>query len=357
MEFEERHYFVCANTAMGFIDHFSSNLAGLNRIFILKGGSGTGKSTMMKRIGEAYQKCDYQVDYIHCSSDPNSLDGVIIPDLSVAIVDGTAPHVVEPLLPGAIEDYVNLGLALDRKKLEPYKSELLGYKQAIKEQYRIVYQCLQEVGELKRKMQSLLPPQKNILTPAMAKEVTNQVLGEQVLMKKAAAYHRFYGALTTTGERYLGLQDFAIVDKRFVLTGQAVAEIMQHLQATAVKRGYTVEIYHDHLLPENIQVIYLPELKTCILDGQVEALQVVCQPKDVRYDFDQALPDEHSAEQKSELAQLQQDLTSAQKRAMDALKMARKNHDDLERRYYPAVDFTIVEQIHDAISAEIAVIG
>ena len=65
MEAAEKHYFVCANTAEGFVDHFRSNLSGLDRVFILKGGSGTGKSTMMSRIGKAYQECDHTVEYIH----------------------------------------------------------------------------------------------------------------------------------------------------------------------------------------------------------------------------------------------------------------------------------------------------
>ena len=34
-----------------------------------------------------------------CSSDPESLDGVAIPEKGAALMDGTAPHVYDPVLP------------------------------------------------------------------------------------------------------------------------------------------------------------------------------------------------------------------------------------------------------------------
>jgi len=33
----------------------------------------------------------YDVEFMHCSSDNNSLDGVVIPSLKIALLDGTAP--------------------------------------------------------------------------------------------------------------------------------------------------------------------------------------------------------------------------------------------------------------------------
>lgn len=91
-------YFAGGNTALGFYNLFESNLQGLQRIFILKGGPGTGKSSLMKAIGSEWAERGYDIELIHCSSDKDSIDAVIIPALSVGIVDGTAPHVIEPRL-------------------------------------------------------------------------------------------------------------------------------------------------------------------------------------------------------------------------------------------------------------------
>jgi hypothetical protein len=131
-----RHYFVNGNTAQGFIDYFASNLQGLEKVFILKGGPGTGKSALIKSIAAVCEKNGADVEYIHCPFDPNSLDGVIVPDFKFAVVDGTAPHIVEPTAPGAIEEYVNLGAAWDSAKLKAHKEEILRLSENIKESCR-----------------------------------------------------------------------------------------------------------------------------------------------------------------------------------------------------------------------------
>ncbi|WP_430871687.1 hypothetical protein, partial [Escherichia coli] len=105
------NFFAGGNTARGFYSLYDSSLQGLSRLFILKGGPGTGKSSLMKKIGNEWREKGYDVQFLHCSSDNKSIDGVLIPKLNAGIVDGTAPHVIEPKAPGAVEEYVNLGEA------------------------------------------------------------------------------------------------------------------------------------------------------------------------------------------------------------------------------------------------------
>ena len=61
-------------------------------IYILKGGPGCGKSSLMRRVGAAMEEHGLDVEYIVCSGDPDSLDAVVIPALKTALVDGTSPH-------------------------------------------------------------------------------------------------------------------------------------------------------------------------------------------------------------------------------------------------------------------------
>ncbi|MGF7186804.1 Mrp family chromosome partitioning ATPase [Desulfitispora alkaliphila] len=85
-------FFPGSNTRHGFYSFYDSVLANLDRVFVLKGGPGTGKSTLVKRIGLVLADRGYDIEYLCCSSDTGSLDGVIVPELKVGIVDGTAPH-------------------------------------------------------------------------------------------------------------------------------------------------------------------------------------------------------------------------------------------------------------------------
>lgn len=87
-------FFLGANSPSGFYSLYDQMLDPdtARRVFLLKGGAGCGKSSLMKRSAAALEDLGEKVEYIHCSGDPDSLDAVIFPDLKAAIVDATAPH-------------------------------------------------------------------------------------------------------------------------------------------------------------------------------------------------------------------------------------------------------------------------
>ncbi len=108
------NFFAAANTAGGFVCWYDDifNPRELDFCYIIKGGSGTGKSTLMKKVAAKAEKLGGRCERYYCSSDPTSLDGVIA-TLSdgrrIAMLDGTAPHTHDPKYPGAAEAIVNLG--------------------------------------------------------------------------------------------------------------------------------------------------------------------------------------------------------------------------------------------------------
>ncbi len=120
-------FFLGANTPDGFISLFSELYDPEKgwRLFILKGGPGTGKSSVMKKIASEAEKRGLFCERIHCSSDPASLDAVILPGLKVSIADGTSPHVVEPRFPGVSETFVDLGAYRDDKKLAENREAII----------------------------------------------------------------------------------------------------------------------------------------------------------------------------------------------------------------------------------------
>lgn len=119
-------FFLGANTPKGFYSLFSElyNPEDDWDIYIIKGGPGTGKSSIMKKIAKEAEKRNLIVERIPCSSDPLSLDGVIIPDIKTSIADGTSPHVINPIYPGVCEHIINLGSCWDKDKLKNNKSKI-----------------------------------------------------------------------------------------------------------------------------------------------------------------------------------------------------------------------------------------
>jgi len=106
----ETSYFLGANTASGFLSLYDGFCRGEgDYLRIVKGGPGTGKSGFMRAIGREAAKRGLDVEYVRCSGDPASLDGVYLPSLGLGWCDGTAPHIAEPGIFGVDSDYVNLG--------------------------------------------------------------------------------------------------------------------------------------------------------------------------------------------------------------------------------------------------------
>ena len=72
-------YFAAANAYNGFKNYFNEvfNPDEFDKIFIIKGGPGTGKSTLMKNIMSTLNE-DIKKEAILCSSDVKSLDGLIL---------------------------------------------------------------------------------------------------------------------------------------------------------------------------------------------------------------------------------------------------------------------------------------
>ena len=150
---QERKYFGAANGYSGFRSHFNSIFSPnkLDKLFIIKGGPGTGKSTLMRRVSEECRN-SFDITTILCSSDPDSLDGILISKdgVTIGIADGTSPHTLEPKFPGAIEEIVNLGDGFDLHKLRAKRDAVLSYSECKKMSYNSAYASLNIAGEIYR---------------------------------------------------------------------------------------------------------------------------------------------------------------------------------------------------------------
>lgn len=112
-------FFLGANAPGGFVNYFSQCYLPDKgeKLYIIKGGPGTGKSSFMKQLVLFMNEHGVSCELYYCSSDPDSLDGVRFPGLGIAIVDGTSPHAMEPKMYGISEEIVNLGAFLDCETL------------------------------------------------------------------------------------------------------------------------------------------------------------------------------------------------------------------------------------------------
>lgn len=144
-------YFAASNSAQGFKNYYPEVFSRADFVYIIKGGPGTGKSSLMKKVAAAAERKGASCEYYYCSSDPSSLDGILIHGAGgiVGVLDGTAPHVSEPKFPGAREQIINLGACWDIGLLHKQKNEIIALSERKSAEYKNAYTYLRSVGNLR----------------------------------------------------------------------------------------------------------------------------------------------------------------------------------------------------------------
>jgi hypothetical protein len=139
-----RHYFPGNNTPEGFFSYYDYILKQweADKIWCIKGGPGVGKSTFMRKIGETMLNEGHDVDFLHCSSDSDSLDGIVLRDKKIAMVDGTRPHIVDPINPGAVDTIINLGEFWNEMEIRKNRITLINTNEQLKSIFSYAYNYL-----------------------------------------------------------------------------------------------------------------------------------------------------------------------------------------------------------------------
>lgn len=198
-------YFAGANTADGFAGAYEDFIreAELTRLYILKGGSGTGKSSLIKSCAARAEQAGAQVTMLLCSSDPSSADAVILRGQngrSAAILDGTAPHTRDPMLPGAVSRIVNAGDHWDADLLGRCREEITLRTMEKKAAYDRAYRFLGAYRHLTDVLHQLLLP--CLDTEKMAAAV-DRIVSSFPAGEEGSVQTRYTYALSMTGAWHL----------------------------------------------------------------------------------------------------------------------------------------------------------
>lgn len=331
-----RHYFPGGNTPMGFYSFYHQILdpSSLGKLAVIKGGPGTGKSTFMKQLGEELEQRGETPTYLHCSSDPLSLDGLWLEQYNTAIIDGTAPHVIDPRYPGATDILLNFCDCIDESRMANEKESVAQRNAQTSDAFSAGYQYLKAAG---------------VLGDAMQKESRKQLLSDEVqrfvkdFVKRLNGYPtngkertRFLSAISPAGFRNFQKELFA---DRFVVmlrseTGDAASAVLQGVVDAARLRQADMEIYVCPMKPDAPEHLIFPEANLVLTVAN--GYHTYDTPDEVFWfsDFCRGECD-HSAQR----IRYRNLLLSA----VGEFSKAKAFHDYLEKIYLPYVDFPKIQ--------------
>ena len=335
----EVQYFLGANSAGGFSSHYDQLMpSGGAMTRILKGGPGCGKSTLMKKVAARAEQLGLQAERILCSSDPDSLDGVRIPEVGYAVVDGTAPHVVEPKLCACGKMYLDLGRGYRPETLASCRSVLEEIQKAGQACYPRATACLQAVAAL-----SPLSSGSGALTPALFQSLCGKELpdrgGGGSLRTVFLSGHSPKGRLTCWDTiRALCGRIYVLQDSE-----RAAGTFLQQLAGAAAERGWDCLVGDSPLLPGTPEHLLIPALGLAFVSSTPLS---PCPWQD-------GIPlGEPAAE--TAVDGLRRQLIEE---ATSHLRRAKEYHDLLEAAYRPYVDFSVSDRAALDCCAELEVLA
>lgn len=352
------NYYAEGNTSRGLYSLYESNLQGLDRIFILKGGSGTGKSTLMRNLANEWINKDYDVEILNCARDNGSIDGVIIPKLKVAVVNGKEPDTIKAKLPGLIEQYIDMSEALDSSKLEKHKEELIKLTEEIEASYQLAYSKFAEALKIHDEWEEIYIENMDFTKAnAIAEELSEKFFGDKRLKKEAVVKHRFLGASTPKGSVDFLPAITEDIGKRYFVKGRpgtGKSSMLRKLVAQAEKRGFDVEVYHCGFDPLSLDMVLLRELDIVIFDSTSPHEYFPGRESDEIVDMYEITVTPGTDEKyASQIDNIKKRYKKRIKEGIAALASAKELNDALEQYYISAMDFSKVDKIKHRINSYI----
>lgn len=345
--------FLGANTPQGFVSFFDElyNPYEKSRALIIKGGPGTGKSTLMKEVQKKAVEKGYSVECAFCASDPKSLDGVIIPELSLCMADGTSPHVIEPKFPGACEIIINTGDFWDSKELFERGDEIRALTLENSLHHRRSSAYLSASGKLFSENRRLLSEYVNTdKIYSYAVRFVNREL-PKISDAPGKKKRRFLSAISPDGRVFLSdtvkKQAYRIigVEDEF---GAAASLLVDRIGELAVKRGYDVFFCYCPMTPKGeAEHIIIPKAGIALISERKNhrinlSYDRVIHSKRFLYEGTEAHRKQLLFNRK-----LQNLLTDE---SINCLKKAKAVHDRLEKIYIENMNFKGLSQLAQKIA-------
>lgn len=302
----DQAFFLAANSGQGFYSLYDGFPGDGRFLHIVKGGPGTGKSGFMRSIREAARSRGLDTHSVLCSGDPDSLDGLAVPALGQAWVDGTAPHVREPRLFGADSDYVNLGRFCRLPLSNKDRDRALALNRAYKERYKAAYAHLEAAAALEN------AEELRDAEVLRGEEARMRALLEALPDRSGSCVRekRFLSAISCQG--LLRLNDTVSMLCKQIYYFRDDGSVLARAASIAAEKAGRIILCPRPLRPAQLEAVLLPELSIALLRAPT------------------TMPVPHGERLLS---------ADALSRGMDALREAKVLHDKLEAVYRPYMDF------------------
>ena len=351
-----KNFFAGGNTPEGFYSFFHYLPYQAEKVFIRKGGPGTGKSTFMKKIAAELMKIDLDLEFHWCASDKDSLDGLLIPELKLAFFDGTTPHLIDPAFPGVIEEIINLDQFLDGESLKKNREQIIQLGEAVRHHFQQAYSFLKAARIVYLHWKKYYQASRN---QAKYHQLVHELIRKNLKeadFKPGRERHLFGSAITPQGPVNF-LENISTEFNNRVLIkgspGTGKSRLIQSFCQEAAKYGYFILYLHCPLEPEKLDGAIIPELDTALLVGTPPHCLEGVKTTDSIINLGETIDLDYIRKYNGEILDAEKIYDDLMKRVYYFLKKARSLYDELENYYASALDFAKIDSLREELLKKI----
>ena len=279
-----RHYFAEGITTRGYISLLPNMMPSWQRAYVLLGGPGTGKSTLIKMIGLELLDRGYDIDFLRSARDPDSMAGFIMPRRGLAMLDAMEVSPLRWRAPGVVEKFIDFSIFCNQVDLEKQRTSILKLESQLQESQMILEEELTaELGSLLGKRTGKLPVGREDLNLILGNSAHLKVKKEQFgpwplaenalrILQKSVINPYFLHGLTVEG--WLNLAPYFLRDfDQIRLEGDETLDALDWVLREAQQLGQRIDIVLHPLNPDEVIGIVFPERHLAIWQGNPENLR------------------------------------------------------------------------------------
>lgn len=344
---EKKSFFAAANSGEGFKSFYGEIFSEerLERRYLIKGGAGSGKSSLMRRIADMARERGAEVEYYYCSSDPESLDGVIIGGRA-ALIDSTPPHAVEPALAGAVDEIVDTGRFWNSSMLSLRREEISALTAQKSEKYRGAYRYLEGALAIDRRARELA---ESLINRQKLRGAAERMLAS---VPRGDGFYRRIGIRRAIGMKGKGcLESYERMAKKLYSVSSELCAggfFTEEILRAAERKGIGVRVSYDPLNTAVPDAVLLEESGIAFVvggdsedaDGAVNMKRFINCPSE-------------SAEARKEIRRAIKARDALVDYACERLAEAGEAHFGLERLYGAAMDFFAESEFCESLGREV----
>lgn len=352
------HYFAHGNTAHGAHFLYKSAFDGLNKIFVLTGPQGTGKSTVMQKLADSQLDKGQHVQCFHSPLRPDELDGIILTELKVGIVDG---RVCKGIADCGAEKIVSIpfGEAFNNSLISPEQvitiEDLRGkLERAYSKAYETFITALRIHDEWEKYFIDNMDFTK---ADQIAQDLIQELYRGHENDTPTASRHLFFGAATPKGA-YDFIQSLtAQLERRIFIKGRAgsgKSTLLKKLASAAEEKGIEAQVFHCGFDPNSLDMLIFPRLRTAIFDSTAPHEYFPDRDGDEILDmYARTIAPGTDEAYAAEIAVIKERYSAKMKEATSYLKEAEVIDSQIKAYYVAATDFSIVEKLHLQLQSEL----